>query len=71
MCFTRPISLGTISSWDAPSWSTMPLHHCRCLVIESKDDFFYFFPRSQGDVSTKETIPPSILSDVLPDQPSR
>ena len=48
-----------------------PLQHCRCLLIQSEDDLFYFLPRSQGDVSTVETIPPSMPHKVLPDQPSR
>ena len=35
-----------------------PLPHRRCLMIESEVDLFYYLPRSQGDVSAVETIPP-------------
>ena len=47
------------------------LLHRRCHMIKSDDDLFYLVPRSQGDVSAMQTIPPSMPPDVLPDRPSR
>ena len=48
-----------------------PWPHRRCLVIECEDNLFEVFPRSQGDVSAAETMPPYVPPDVLLDGPRR
>ena len=74
MCFTRPTSVhGYDLILGCPFMvnnAMGPLPHRPCLVIESKDYFFYLLPTSQGDVSAVENIPPSMPPDVLPDRPS-
>ena len=58
---------------DARGNRGAPLHDQVHLptYLEAEDDLFYLSPRSQGDVSALETIPPSLPRDVLPEGPSR